>query len=62
MIHMQLLLLSHPPLLKKDEPPLLQQQLKSRIIQIIELQPPSLHPQFVAAKSLIGDLHNYFLQ
>ena len=59
-IQRQLLLLlsqPHPPLLKKPELPL-PQQLKRIIIQIIELQlhPPSLHPQFVAVKSLISDL------
>jgi hypothetical protein len=36
------------------------QQLRSRMIQIKELHPhpPSLHPQFVAAKSLMCDLQN----
>lgn len=28
----------------------------------MELQPPSLHPQFVAAKSLMGDLQKLYLQ
>ena len=60
-IQIQLLLLlpqpPQPPLLKKEEPPPLQQHESSKIIQIIELQLfPSLHPQFVAAKSLICDL------
>jgi hypothetical protein len=57
-----------PPLLKRLVPfphpfpnPLpLQQQSSNRMIQIMELHPPSLHPQFVAAKSLIGDLQNLF--
>lgn len=44
-----------PPL---NPPPLPQQHSKRRIIQIHELFPPSHppHPQFVAAKSLIGNL------
>ncbi len=65
-IHKQLLLLSqpHPPLLlNKPEFPLPQKHSK-RIIQIIEFPLPkliphpqlSLHPQFVAVKSLISDL------
>ena len=60
-IQIQLLLFPQPPhpppLPKKEELPPLQQHERSKIIQIIELQLfPSLHPQFVAAKSLICDL------
>lgn len=62
----QLLLLSehpHPPLKFIPLPP--QQQKRRMIIQIIELHPHpfiSLHPQFVAAKSLIRDLQKFDLQ
>ncbi len=54
----------HPLLLLNKEPLFPQQQDNKRRIQIIELlpHPLSLHPQFVAAKSLIGDLLNYILQ
>lgn len=58
MIHRQLLSPPQPLLLKKPELPLLPQQHNRRIIQIIEFPHPhpSLHPQFVAVKSLISDL------
>ena len=63
MIHRQLLSPPQPLLLKKPEFPLPQQQLNRIIIQIMEPHPfprpkppPSLHPQFVAVKSLISDL------
>jgi hypothetical protein len=46
-----------PPLLLNREVPLPQQQERSKMIQIRLLHPLSeLHPQFVAAKSLISDL------
>ena len=57
MIHKQSFPPPHPLLLPQN-PPLLQQQLNKRMIQRMELQPPSLHPhppQFVAAKSLMSD-------
>lgn len=62
MIRQQLSFPPHPPphpLLLKNEP--LEQQDNKRIIQIIELHPHplSLHPQFVAAKSLISDLQKF---
>lgn len=51
------LLSPHPSLLLENSPPPLPQQLNRMMIQIMELHPPpSLHPQFVAAKSLISDL------
>ena len=59
MIHKQLLSLPpQPQLLFEKELPLLPQQHNKRIIQIIEFPHPhpSLHPQFVAVKSLISDL------
>ncbi len=58
MIRQQLSFPPHP-LLLKNEP--LEQQDNKRIIQIIELHPHplSLHPQFVAAKSLISDLQKF---
>jgi hypothetical protein len=58
-----LLSLPHPPLLFKKEP-LLEQQESKRMIQMMELHPHplSLHPQLVAAKSLISDLHKNYLQ
>jgi hypothetical protein len=57
-----LLSLPHPPLLLKKEP--LEQQESKRMIQMMELHPHplSLHPQLVAAKSLISDLHKNYLQ
>jgi hypothetical protein len=57
-IQQQLLLLSpQPPFPLKSEVPPPQQQERSRMIQIRLLHPLSeLHPQFVAAKSLISDL------
>lgn len=53
----------HPPPLPMKEPlpPLLQQH-NNKMIQIIEPHPLSLHPQFVAAKSLISDLQINVLQ
>jgi hypothetical protein len=39
----------------------LQKQDNKRMIQIMELHPLSLHPQFVAAKSLISDLQNIYI-
>ena len=56
--------LSFPPQPEppKPEPPLPQQQHNKRMIQIMELQLLSLHPQFVAAKSLISDLQIFILQ
>ena len=50
----------------KKEEPFPQKQERRRIIQIMlqELHPLSfvLHPQFVAAKSLICDLQKFYLQ
>jgi hypothetical protein len=63
-IKRQQLLLSPPhPLLLLKKVPLPEQQESKRMIQIMELHPHplSLHPQLVAAKSLISDLQNYFL-
>lgn len=65
-IQQQLFPPPHPLPPKMEEPSPHPQQERSRIIQIMELHPHPLsddgHPQFVAAKSLISDLQNWYLQ